>query len=150
MKTLTLIRGAPGSGKSSLAGLIAEQFRSQLTETIEEEDCVICEADQFFTDHNGVYHWVPHLVTTAHEYCRRKVQRAMERGTLHIVVSNTSTVTRKIQFYLDLAKQHGYEVQHIVCFAKFGNIHKVPEEVVGNFREQLKQSLIQELKEGKL
>ncbi len=144
MKTLVIIRGTPGSGKTTLAHALIEQAydRGDLVEH--------CEADQFFTDHDGKYHYIPHLVPKAHEWCQRKVLKAMIERTPTIIVSNTSTVRSRIQPYLDLAKEYGYEVQQVVTFASFGSVHGVPKETVEKFRDQLGCSLIRELEEHQL
>jgi tRNA uridine 5-carbamoylmethylation protein Kti12 len=145
MKTLIIIRGIPGSGKTSIAHRIVDSmcFRSDCGDEV--ADFVWCEADQFFMEH-GEYHYVAHLVPTAHEWCQRKVHAAMKRGTATVIVSNTGTVRSRLQVYHDLAREFGYQVQQIVVFGNFGTVHKVPEDSMEKFREQLRSSLIQELK----
>ena len=140
MKTLIIIRGAPGSGKSTLALAIREQAYVFL----DTWSVAICEADNFFMV-NGAYKYVPHLVPAAHEWCQRQVQAVMKEAFPMIIVSNTSTVRSRLQPYFDLAKEHGYQVQQIVCFADFGSVHNVPKDTVDKMKEQLRNSLILEL-----
>jgi predicted kinase len=140
-KTLIIIRGLPGSGKSTLAHWIKANAPTPV---------IHCEADQFFMGTDGKYRYIPHLVPAAHEWCRRAVTGAMQEGFPTIIVSNTSTVTSKIQFYLDMAKFHGYRVQQLCVFADFGSVHNVPEHSMEKFKEQLRASLIHELMNGDL
>lgn len=141
MKTLIIIRGIPGAGKSTLAKAI-EQSSLGVVE--------ICEADQFFTSRNGTYNYVPRLVPAAHEWCRRKVESAMKREVSTVILSNTSCRTFRVEVYLDLATKYGYGVQQIVCFGTFGSIHGVPEDHMARFRDELRESLVLELEGGKL
>lgn len=140
MKTLIIIRGMPGAGKSTLAQKLK----------LFSLDGVICEADQFFTDTKGKYHYIPHLVPSAHEWCRRKVITAMEQGVETIIVSNTTTTQDRVKPYLELAQAFGYQVQQIVVFGDFGSIHNVPDETMDKMRQQLVSSLTYELKHGGL
>lgn len=141
MKTLVIIRGIPGAGKSTLAKALSKALPSPVHHL---------EADQFFTHSNGKYTYVPHLVPIAHEWCRRSVERCMQETVPTIIVSNTSTVRGRVEVYLELAQIHGYKVQQIVCFGEFGSVHRVPEEHMEKFRNQLKNSLIMELQHGEL
>lgn len=139
MKTLIIIRGIPGSGKSTLAARLAV-----------DEKTAICEADNFFIDAAGKYHYIPHLVPSAHEWCRRQVELAMKLEIPTVILSNTSTVTSKLQPYLVLAEMYGYAVQQIVTFGDFGSVHHVPEESIEKMRIQLRGSLKSELDKGLL
>jgi adenylate kinase family enzyme len=60
--TLFLVRGIPGSGKSTFAKHIWNEY-------------AICEADKFF--HNketGEYNFDPSRLKEAHEWCRNEVE----------------------------------------------------------------------------
>ena len=76
MKMLYIIRGIPGSGKSTLAKKIAS---------------VVCEADDFFVDPDGVYRFDPSLLKEAHSACQKKCVTAMQFEVDAIAVANTFT-----------------------------------------------------------
>lgn len=140
MRTLVIMRGIPGSGKSSIALALAAQCA----------DTVICEADQFFNGSDGKYHYLPHLVPTAHLWCYNKAKAAMEQDTPLVIVSNTSTQRARVEQYLELASVFGYQVQQIVVFGDFGSVHNVPDVAMERMKKQLHQSLTAELRDGLL
>ena len=75
---LFIIRGVPGSGKSSLASCLCD-FDS------------ICEADKFFYDELGNYNFEAKRLSEAHDWCRSQVEARMQNRERYprIVVSNT-------------------------------------------------------------
>lgn len=118
---LYIIRGAPGSGKSTLASkLVQRGFHF--------------EADQFFLDPKGQYHFRRHLLREAHNWCQTRVREAMTLGK-DIAVSNTFTKRWELRPYLAMAEKEGYDVQIIALRAPWTNTHGVPDEVVDRMRE---------------
>ena len=65
-KKVFLLSGVSGSGKNFVADLLAESF-SELT--------VICCADDYFTDEDGVYNFNPAKIGKAHKECQTSVNR---------------------------------------------------------------------------
>lgn len=145
MKLLIIIRGVPGSGKTTLANTLFDRA-CQYTDTFPVEHC---EADDFFKV-NGEYKYIPHLVPAAHQWCQRKAFAAMERGDPTVIVSNTSTIRPRIDFYVETAAKFDYKVQQIVLFADLGTVHPMPEETKRKFANQLRASLMHELQMGEL
>jgi len=120
MKQLYIIRGLPGSGKTTLAHKLSP---------------IVCEADQYFV-RDGVYNFEPTLLKEAHKWCQMQVVQSMQNGAPIIAVSNTSTQKWEYQQYLDWAQQFGYTVFVIVCQNDFGNIHGVPPEATERMRSR--------------
>lgn len=148
MKTLVLIRGSAGSGKSTIArALIAAYYANKVGP---DSMPYSYEADDFFTDKLGTYAWIPEKVPLAHADCLRRVNEAMVRGDELIIQSNTNLTYGRIAPYLELAKQHGYDVQQIIVFSPFKNEHNVPPERVEQMKGQLKASLVNEINSGVL
>jgi predicted kinase len=118
MKTLIILRGLPGSGKSSLAKLICSEDN-------------IFEADQFFYN-NDQYNFDVTKLGEAHDYCFNGVKTAMLNGVETIVVSNTNTTEKEIKPYMGLAEQFGYRVTSVIVENRHGSksIHNVPEETM--------------------
>jgi predicted kinase len=118
---LILIRGLPGSGKSSIA--------KSLT------DYVHIEADQFFTDDDGVYRYDPTQIPEAHAWCHRKVKQALKKGC-QVAVSNTFSRVWEMQIYLDMSKEMGINFQIIEAQGCWPNEHGVPNESIEKMRQR--------------
>lgn len=120
MKQLYIIRGLPGSGKTTLAHKLSP---------------VVYEADQYFVRY-GVYQFEPTLLKQAHAWCQAQVVQSMQNEAPVIAVSNTFTQRWEMQPYIDWAQQFGYTVFVIVCQNDFGNIHEVPPEAIERMRSR--------------
>jgi predicted kinase len=120
---LILVRGIPGSGKSTFAELLNTK--------------AICTADDYYM-HGGEYRWIPEDIGKAHEWCQRKCRRFMKKRIDRIVVANTSTTQRELKPYYDLARQHGYTVYCVIVENRHEgvNIHEVPEAVLDKMRNR--------------
>lgn len=125
-RNLYLIRGLPGSGKSTFAARLAECLGA-----------VHCEADHYFLDEHGNYNWDGNFVYEAHLWCRALARESMEDGK-PVVISNTSTTVKEIKPYLALALEHGYDVTSLITENRHGNssIHNVPQETMDKMRNR--------------
>ncbi len=123
MKNLILLRGLPGSGKSTFANFIWNDY-------------AVCEADKFFYDKDGNYKFDATKLSEAHRWCREQVETRMKDNQNNpqfypeIVVSNTFTKEWEMAEYFDLAKKYGYTVFTIIVENRHGGInqHGVPAE----------------------
>jgi predicted kinase len=129
-KTLTLLRGVPGSGKSTFAKMITDDYS-------------ICEADQFFYDKEGSYNFDPARLKAAHEWCRFHVEARMKEDNPSIVVSNTFTKEWEMSDYFDLAKKYGYKVFTLIVENRHGGVnqHGVPEEKIKQMKDRFEIKL---------
>jgi len=116
-KNLIIVRGIPGSGKTTFAEMICK---------------IVFSADDYHTDKDGNYNWKPENVGKAHEWCQAQTAKAMERGVSKICVANTSTTEREMRPYRRLAQKFGYKVFSIVVENRHGgnNTHDVPAETL--------------------
>ena len=122
MKNLYIVRGLPGSGKSTFAKSIVKSYQ-------------VFEADQYFMK-NGKYNFDPTKLKKAHQDCKRRVTRRMGKNLFNliffrnIVVSNTFTQEWEMEFYFDIAKLYGYKVHTIIVENRHEgvNVHGVPED----------------------
>ena len=128
-KVLYIVRGIPGSGKSTFAKTLGGEHY---------------EADMFFIDGNGEYKFDTLKIKQAHEWCQDMVYMDMIKETPKIVVSNTFTQEWEMRPYFDLAKNYGYKVFSVVVENRHGgtNQHEVPEEVLTKMCERFEITLL--------
>ena len=131
MRTLIIIRGLPGSGKSSFAGLVWDRH-------------VICEADKYFYDKEGNYNFDATKLGAAHKWCQDQCEMFMQDNQANpqfypeIIVSNTSTTESELKPYLDLAAKYDYKVVSLIVENRHGNesVHGVPKETIEKMKNR--------------
>lgn len=125
MTNLYIIRGVPGSGKTTLANTM---FKHGMV------DCVV-EADMFMCDDQGNYSFNPKMLKFCHEQCQRFSDTSLKIGH-NVAVSNTFTRKWEMQPYLDMAEKHSAQVTVIVCQGDYGNTHGVPDDKVAEMKRR--------------
>lgn len=120
-RVLILVRGLPGSGKSTFAELIA-RFNVDK----------IFSADMFFEDESGNYNWVGDKLRYAHEWCQENVENALINDVPRVIVANVSNKEGDVNIYKVLAKKYQYEFVSVIVENRSGqsNIHNVPAESI--------------------
>lgn len=128
---LYLIRGLPGSGKSTFAAMLARTL-----------DCDHWEHDKYLYTEEGEYLWTEKRMAYAYRQCLRDTEATMERQE-PVVVSNVFPTAKSLKNYRKLAEKYGYRVTYIVVENRRGgvNIHDVPQEALDNMREAFQISL---------
>lgn len=121
-RTLLLIRGLPGSAKSTLATTLAPDANFS--------------GDDFFTDSRGNYRFDGSRLKEAHHQCETRTREAMEAGVSIIAVHNTFVESWTAQPYFDMAAELGYSVFIIECQNDYGNRHGVPESKIQEMRNK--------------
>lgn len=96
MKTMIIMRGLPGSGKSTVARSLGKGG-------------AVFSTDDFFM-RRGKYLYDPTKISEAHAWNQHRVDEALSRGVSPVVVDNTNVMLAHAQPYLDMARQHGYKV----------------------------------------
>ena len=131
-KILYLLRGVPGSGKSTVAQNIGGTH---------------FETDKYFMV-DGEYKFDPTKLKQYHQMCQDEVNLAMiQNHTAHfndvIVVSNTFTQEWEMKPYFDLAKTYGYQVFSLIVENRHGgtNTHNVPQDKLDMMRDRFEVKL---------
>lgn len=119
-KTLILIRGIPGSGKSLLANYLSSLFEAPHYET-----------DQFFEGPKG-YNFDGSFLSLAHEWCQAQVKLAMKLEIPVIIVANTFSRQWEWQNYESQAELKGYNLIIIETSYPGESVHNVPSYTVAN------------------
>lgn len=96
-KTLFLMHGLPGSGKS----FRASQMKS--------EGAHVFSNDSLLTTENGVYFWDESRAILAHQKNQSLVAKAMRQGLTPIVLDNTNIKPYHVTPYVRLGKFYKYE-----------------------------------------
>jgi predicted kinase len=120
---LFLVRGLPGSGKSTFATHIWNEY-------------AVCEADKFFYDKEGNYNFDPSKLKDAHAWCKNEVETRMKDHQINqqyypeIAVSNTFTQEWEMKDYYDWASDFDYKVFSLIVENRHEGVneHGVPED----------------------
>lgn len=120
MKTLFIIRGLPGSGKTTLAKLLAPTAN--------------CSADHFMVNEKGEYHYDPDKLMFCHDACQETIKNLMRHSFGPVAVHNTFSRRWEMEPYYDLASRYGYSVHVIETQGRWQNVHGVPPERIEEMR----------------
>jgi predicted kinase len=137
-KVLYIVRGLPGSGKSTFAKKLVGS------------DFLVCEADKYFINkETGEYNFDVTKLKDAHKYCYDLVETYMKDSLVNdqfyreIAVSNTFTQEWEMKPYFELAEKYGYKIFCIIVENRHGgtNLHDVPEDKLKIMRNRFEFKL---------
>lgn len=119
---LIIVRGIPGSGKSTFAKRLSKKIGG----------CHY-EADDFF-QHGTEYRFDPSLLKEAHNTCLDNVTNALEEGKT-CIVANTFVKRWEAKKYIDVAARLNLAVKIFRMTGDYGSVHSVPSHVVDRMRD---------------
>jgi adenylate kinase family enzyme len=123
-KRMILIRGIPGSGKTTSAKKIMQENPSFNFKHY--------ETDQWFMA-SGKYVFDRAKLSEYHKLCQEAVQDSCVNSE-NVIVSNTFIKRWEMQFYIDCSFRYDYHVRVIIRTGRYPNVHGVPEDVVERMR----------------
>lgn len=133
---LIILRGLPGSGKSSLAALLSEEGKYP-----------VFSIDNYFTDHEtGEYKFDPYQNHLAYKQCEMRTEDSMKNGARKIFVDNTFTIEWEMEPYFKLASRYNYAVFVVTVENRHGNtnIHNISTEQLEKMATKYKVKLLPE------
>lgn len=120
MLELIIIRGLPGSGKTTMA---KEQF----------PDHILCEADQFFTTPEGEFQYDRTKVKDAHKFCITKAANAL-RDEKSVVVANQFARLHEMRPYVELADMLDAKLKVYECYGEYESVHMTDPEYLAHIK----------------
>lgn len=125
MKKLIVVRGVPGTGKSTYA------------KNLQKNICpsVVLEADMYFTVNSGLYEFDFQKLRWAHDWCLTTT-KAMLLNDMNVIVANTFTTWKELRPYISFAVEFGIEFEIVTMTQEYGSVHGVPEEKMQAMRDR--------------
>lgn len=143
--TMFIMRGLPGSGKSTKA-----------LELVDGKIASICCADDYHMV-DGKYDWQPRNVAYAHKQCLDKANELCLLGYPKVAVANTNILISHMVPYFRIAKKYMYDVILVLPDVPWAwdvqelfnrNVHSVPFDTIERMKSQF-QPWKNEYAEGK-
>lgn len=131
MTNLVLVRGLPGSGKTTTALKYGESIQTNWSHY---------EADHFFINDKGEYDWDRRKIREAHEWCQTKTKEDLNKGYT-VIVSNTFTTIRELEPYFDIAREYSITPTVILCQNDWGSVHNVPPDTMDAMRKRFQYDI---------
>lgn len=117
---LILVRGLPGSGKSTYA---KNYFGGHIR----------LEADMYFIQPDGSYDWAADRLSKAHNWCFETTKIMLNNG-YDVVVSNTFTTLKELNPYIEVASSNDIPFAVFRMTNEYTSIHNVPQIVIEKMR----------------
>ena len=132
---LILVRGLPGSGKSTLGNIILQLPNNNPQEVLSTDD--------FFINNDGEYIFDASKLKEAHNYCQFRCSERMRQQRARIVVANTFTEEWEMEPYFEMANRYNYRIHTIIVENRHGNenVHGVPEDKLQKMKKRFQIKL---------
>lgn len=130
---LILLRGLPGSGKTTLAKVLSE-----------DNTYPVFSVDDYFTNEiTGEYIFNFQNNHLAYKQCEALTNDAMQQSIPKVIVHNTFTIDWELEPYFKLASKHHYQIFVVTVENYHGhqNVHEVSDEQLLKMAEKYKIKL---------
>lgn len=121
-RTLYILRGLPGSGKSTLGRKLAPNSN--------------VAADDFMVNEEGVFTYDVTRIKEVHEKCQAQVLSWLREKVPVIAVHNTASRFWEFEPYIKMANEHEYSPIVLECQNAWGSVHGVPEVFMDKLADQ--------------
>ena len=132
-KICFIIRGLPGSGKSTTAHSMGFRYGVDLFET-----------DEYFTAPNGCYRFRLEEMPDAIKDCADRFMAAVDEGWPRVCVTGVFTFPAHFNFYQTYAYRKGYRL-HVITVnhtPTTQSIHDVPTDVYERMKKTFQPHLV--------
>lgn len=107
MKKLILVRGLPGSGKST----IGQEYKKK-----HSDSCFICATDEYWFRPDGIYDFNIELIGESHRWNQHRVEEILDEEVdsewdTIVVVDNTNITFQEMKPYIKMALVVGFEIE---------------------------------------
>jgi predicted kinase len=151
VKVLVLMRGLPGSGKSTMARNLMKATMD--TDGVNPTNHIL-SADDYFVDRYGRYVYAREKIGEAHEFTQNRTLKRMQEGWSPIIVDNTAMKVWEMIPYIKMSVTYGYVIKilepntpwarkpHILAKK---NSHEVPEITIRRMLESYEPASLKEI-----
>lgn len=133
MLSLIILRGLPGSGKTTLANILSEN------------KWPVFSIDSYFTDPiTNKYHFQFDKNHLAYKNCEEQTKQAMQNKIEKIFIDNVFSIDWEIEPYFKLASKNNYSIFIVTVENYHGNknIHEISEEQIQKMAAKYKVKLL--------
>ena len=132
---LILLRGVPGSGKTTLGNIILFSTQSNIQDVL--------SADNFFVNEKEEYIFDSTKLKEAHNDCQVKCAERMRNEFSKILVANKFTQEWEMEPYFIMAERYNYRIHTVIVENRHGNenIHGVPENKLQQMKDRFEIKL---------
>lgn len=136
MKRLIILRGLPGSGKTTFATFLKRSIQG--SKEVCADDCW----DYDYTDPNTPG-FTKSGIEKAHTKCFETVEEYMNEKVECIILHNTNTTEKEMYKYIQLANENNYQVVSLVVENRHESksVHNVPEETLERMKNRFEIKL---------
>ena len=127
-KVLIILRGLPGSGKTTFARNLCNQSTNLNIHKPE-----ICSSDYYFEKDDGTYEYNPKDVGASHRWAQSELSAMIEDGVSYIILDNINSQSWEAKRYVEPAINNGYHVEIVQILSPWcKNLEELEKRCISN------------------